>query len=105
MSTQAIIEQKLAEGLEPLHLEVVNERSQHNVPPGSESHFKVVVVSDAFQAKSPVQRHRLVYGLLEQEMKGAVHALAVHAYTRDDWEAAHGAAPLSPPCRGGSKVA
>ncbi len=42
MSIQERIERMLAEGLEALHLEVINESGQHNVPPGSETHFKVV---------------------------------------------------------------
>ena len=50
MSTQDIITQKL-QALSPEHLEVINESHMHNVPEGSESHFKVVIVSDAFKDK------------------------------------------------------
>jgi BolA protein len=42
------IRRKLTETLNPLHLDVFNESYMHNVPPGSETHFKVVVVSDKF---------------------------------------------------------
>ena len=45
------IERKLTEGLDAVHLEVINESGQHNVPAGSESHFKVVVVSGDFEGK------------------------------------------------------
>ena len=49
------IESKLRDALAPLHLEVVNESSMHNVPRGSEAHFKVVVVSERFARF--VERH------------------------------------------------
>jgi BolA protein len=101
MSVQESIERKIAEGLEVLHLEVVNESGQHNVPPGSESHFKVVVVSNDFQDRNPVAQHRMVYKLLGAELESRVHALALHTYTEQDWRESQGAAPMSPPCLGG----
>jgi BolA family transcriptional regulator, general stress-responsive regulator len=103
MTVQATIETKLAEGLQPLHLQVENESHRHNVPPGSESHFKVVLVADAFEGKSLVARHRLVNELLADELRNHIHALALHTYTREDWEEKNGNAPLSPPCLGGGK--
>ncbi len=57
MTIQASIEGKLAEALAPDHLEVVNESHQHNVPPNSETHFKVVVVATEFDSKRKVARH------------------------------------------------
>ena len=101
MSVQEIIERKLTEGLTALHLEVTNESGQHNVPPGSESHFKVVVVSNDFEDKNLVAQHRLVYKLLGSELQRQIHALALHTYTEQDWRARMGAAPMSPPCLGG----
>jgi BolA protein len=101
MGIQDSIERKLAGGLQILHLEVINESGQHNVAPGSESHFKVVAVSNDFEGKSLVAQHRMVYGLLGDELKSQVHALALHTYTEQGWHDAHGAAPMSPPCLGG----
>lgn len=101
MSVQENIEQKLADGLRILHLEVVNESGQHNVPAGSESHFKVVVVSNDFEGKSLVAQHRVVYKLLGSELERQVHALALHTYTEQGWRDSQGAAPMSPPCLGG----
>lgn len=101
MSVQERIEEKIAEGLEVLHLEVINESSQHNVPPGSESHFKVVVVSNDFAGKNLVTQHRMVYRLLGAELESQVHALALHTYTEQGWRDTQGAAPMSPPCLGG----
>lgn len=102
MSIQSVIEEKLAAGLELAHLEVLNESGNHNVPPGSESHFKVVLVSEAFAGTKLLARHRLVNKLLSDELANHIHALAIHTYTTQEWQDKHGAAPLSPPCLGGS---
>lgn len=103
MNIQGQIQSKLAAALMPAHLEVINESNQHNVPPNSETHFKLVVVADAFEEKRKVARHQSIYAALADELAGPVHALAIHAYTRGEWEARFGQAPLSPPCLGGSK--
>ena len=50
MTMQSTIQEKLSAAFQPLNLEVINESDNHNVPPGSESHFKVVLVSKAFEA-------------------------------------------------------
>jgi BolA protein len=97
------IEEKLARELAPSVLEVVNESGMHNVPRGSETHFKVVVVSQAFHGKSLVERHRLVYRALDEELRGGVHALAITSRTPDEWAARESVQP-SPPCLGGSKT-
>ena len=102
MSTQATIEKKITHSLSPMHLEVVNESHMHNVAPGSESHFKVTVVSEEFEGKMLVNRHRMVNELLAQELKGPVHALALHTMTPGEWFETGGESPDSPPCLGGS---
>lgn len=102
MSTQATVEQKITHTLHPLHLEVVNESYLHNVPKGSESHFKVTVVSDKFEGMMSVNRHRMVNEVLAQELNDKIHALALHTMTPDEWFETGGSAPDSPQCRGGS---
>ena len=97
---EASINRALTEAFEPLHLEVRNESHQHNVPPGSESHFKVVLVSEAFVGKRQVQRHQAVYGALAEQLRGPVHALALHTYSPEGWRDAN-QVPGSPPCLGG----
>lgn len=104
MSIQQQIETKLANQLQPQHLQVINESSNHNVPAGSESHFKVVVVSDQFQSKNLLARHRLVNQILSGELHDKIHALALHTYTSDEWHNQYGNAPMSPPCLGGGKA-
>lgn len=103
MSVQSDIETKLAEGLKPLHLEVINESSNHNVPPGSESHFKVVIVSNDFDGLMLIKRHRMINEILADELQNKIHALALHTYTEAEWKEA-GNAPMSPPCLGGGKA-
>ena len=102
MKIQQQIEDKLSNGLTPSHLQVINESHMHNVPPGSESHFKVVLVAEAFTGINKVKRHQQVYGILKDEMAGVVHALALHTYAPLEWSDL-GEAPVSPQCMGGSK--
>lgn len=103
MTMQSILEEKLSTAIELQHLEVINESENHNVPPGSESHFKVILVADVFDAMSLLSRHRRVNEVLSEELAGKIHALAIHAYTRQEWQQRHSNTPLSPPCLGGSK--
>ena len=95
------IEEKLALAFDPEHLEVVNESGNHNVPDGSETHFKVVLVCGTFEGERLIARHRRVNEALAEELAGPVHALAIHTYTAADWQKRFGNAPMSPPCRGG----
>ena len=101
MIVQQQIEAKLRDCLSPVHLEVINESHMHSVPKGSETHFKVVVVSDRFEGQSSVRRHQLVYGTLADELKRGVHALAITSRTPAEW-AARPEANASPKCLGGN---
>ncbi|MFQ6021794.1 MAG: BolA family protein [Acidiferrobacterales bacterium] len=104
MTTQVTIEKKLNDRLAPVHLEVINESYMHNVPAGSESHFKVTVVSDEFEGKMLVARHRLINEILAEQLSGPVHALALHTLTPNEWFEKADKSPDSPPCHGGSKA-
>jgi BolA protein len=100
MTIQETIEKKLKQNFPFVFLDLINESPQHNVPPGSESHFKLVIVSPAFIDQTRVKRHQMIYQVLSQEMK-LIHALSLHTYTPDEW-ANHTGVPSSPICRGGS---
>lgn len=102
MSMQTTIEQKLQNEFGALVLRVDNESHMHNVAPGSESHFKVTIVSDRFREQMLIKRHRLVNEALRQELS-RIHALAIHTYTPEEWEARGGEVTASPKCRGGGK--
>ncbi|RZF44827.1 hypothetical protein LSTR_LSTR000779 [Laodelphax striatellus] len=92
---------KLTEKLTPVHLDIINESFMHNVPKGSESHFKVVVVSDIFNDLPLLKRHRLVNEILDYELKNQVHALSIVAKTPEQWDASNKNVESSPACRGG----
>ncbi len=102
MIVQAEIQSILAEQFQPRVLEVVNESHMHSVPPNSETHFKVVLVTEAFAGQRKVARHQQVYAALAAQLEGPVHALALHTYTPAEW-AEREQAPESPDCMGGSK--
>ena len=104
MVVQQRIEQRLQDALAPAHLEVINESHMHSVPPGSESHFKLVVVSERFEGEALVARHKTVNALLRDELEGAVHALSMQTLTPAEWTRRGGAVLASPACRGGSKA-
>jgi BolA protein len=104
MTIEAVIEQKLLSALSPIHLDVINESHKHNVAPGSESHFKVIIVSDEFSGERLIKRHRSVNSILSVELAEKIHALALHTYTNKEWQEYYADnTPLSPNCLGGSK--
>ena len=103
MEIQNSIEQKIKSSLAPDYLEVLNESNNHNVPPGSESHFKLTIVCQDFDGKMLIARHRMINQLLKEELEGPIHALSMHTYTPAEWEEKHGQSPKSPPCLGGAK--
>ncbi len=80
------------------HMEVINESSGHQVPVGSETHFKVCLVDAGFAGLSRVQRHQKVYTALAEEMQSGLHALALHLYVAEEWQQIQ-SAPASPVCQ------
>lgn len=99
MQVQQTIENKLTAAFTPDLLQVLNESDMHAVPADSETHFKLVIVSDLFEGMRAVQRHQRVYQLLSAELAGGVHALALHIFTPDEWREQE-SAPSSPACMG-----
>jgi len=99
---ESSIRSKLEEFFEPKYLNVLNESGMHAVPKGSETHFKVIVVSERFVNEPLINRHRLVNKALETELKSGVHALSIIAKTPDQWEGSDKLVDKSPPCRGGT---
>jgi BolA protein len=83
MSTKDDIINKLREAFLPESLDVADESHLHEGHaghrPGGETHFRVYIVSPAFEGKSRIERHRMVNTTLEAELKGSVHALAIKA--------------------------
>jgi BolA family transcriptional regulator, general stress-responsive regulator len=83
MSTKDAIINKLREAFLPESLDVADESHLHEGHaghrPGGETHFRVYIVSPAFEGKSRVERHRMVNAILAAELTGPVHALAIKA--------------------------
>ena len=82
------ISASLHEHLEPVHLEVVDESYLHAGHAGARSgagHFRVVVVSDRFAGKGRVERQRLVYAALSDEVGPEIHALSMKTLTPEEW--------------------
>ena len=83
MSTKDAIINKLREAFSPESLEVHDESHLHEGHaghrPGGETHFRVYIVSPAFEGKSRIERHRMINSVLAAELAGSVHALAIKA--------------------------
>jgi BolA family transcriptional regulator, general stress-responsive regulator len=88
MGVQQTISRKLTETFAPVSLKVLDESNQHAGHAGhqgrDETHFRIYIVAEAFKGKSRIARHRLINDLLADELKGGVHALAVHAAAPDE---------------------
>lgn len=80
------------------HCEIVNESYMHSVPKGSQTHFKIFVVSPQFEKTLPITRHRTIFALTKPFMRPAdadpssptffhqIHALSIVAKTPEEWE-------------------
>ena len=83
MNTKNVITNKLSEAFSPESLEVSDESHLHEGHaghrPGGETHFRVYIVSAAFERKSRIERHRMINSTLAAELAGGVHALAIKA--------------------------
>ena len=102
MRVQEQIEIKLKKVFNPEYFEVRNESHKHNVPPGSESHFKLVIVSDAFNGRGLRERHQMVYQALDEEMSNSIHALSLQVKTPEQWGNSEKQIQQTPVCRGGT---
>ncbi|GLQ05622.1 BolA family protein [Sneathiella chinensis] len=81
MTVAERVEQKLKDAFSPATLDVIDESHLHaghaGARPQGESHFRVHIVADAFEGKSRVERQRMIYQVLDAEMKTDIHALAL----------------------------
>ena len=79
------ITNKLREAFTPESLDVIDESHLHEGHsghrPGGETHFRIYIVSNAFEGKSRIERHRMINTTLAAELAGSVHALAIKAQT------------------------
>lgn len=81
----ATIERKLSSAFSPVRLDIVDESDRHaghvGARPEGESHFRIELVSRAFEGKSRLERQRMVYDVLADEMASRIHALSLRILT------------------------
>ena len=99
---EKIIRDKITQTFDPYYYDVINESYKHNVSKDSESHFKIIIVSNKFNNNNLIQRHRLVNTLLHEELKTYIHALSIQAKTIEEWEK-NPTIISTPNCLGGHK--
>jgi len=79
-----MIRERINASLHPTALEIVDDSAKHAGHAGARSgggHFNVSIVSDEFEGKSLIQRHRMVYDALGDAMQKEIHALSINART------------------------
>jgi BolA protein len=84
---QKMIEERLRAALTPQRLEIEDESHKHVGHPGARSgggHFNVTIVAAAFEGKTLIQRHRMIYEALGEAMQGEIHALSIKALAPDE---------------------
>lgn len=90
MTVEEAIREKLQRAFAPSSLTIENESAKHAGHAGArdhlgrntgDTHFRVVVISEAFQGISAIERHRQINAALKDELAGPVHALAIKALT------------------------
>ena len=85
MATKDTITKKLSEAFNPENLDVIDESHLHEGhaghKPGGETHFRIYIVSKAFEGKTRIDRHRMINSILAAELAGGIHALAIKAQT------------------------
>ena len=96
-SLKSHIIEKLEKAFQPEILQVENESFRHKVPLGSETHFKVLIVSECFASQTPIERQRSIMDLLTEEMKDSIHALSLRAMSISEYKISHSKFH-TPPC-------
>ena len=85
MFVQNKIEKLLKDNLNVSNLLIRNDSYKHNVPPNSESHFNVQIVSDDFEDLSQIQRHKIVYKAVGA-LLAEIHAFSITAMTISEFK-------------------
>ena len=88
VTTLELIESRLREQLEPIHLEIHDDSAKHAGHRGATSaggHYRLVIVSAAFDGKTLIERHRLVNETVRDLFGPQIHALSMRTLTPDQW--------------------
>ena len=89
MTTVKLIEQRLSERLTPAHLDIQDDSAKHAGHRGATSaggHYRVVIVSDEFEGRTLIERHRLVNEAVSDLFGSQIHALSMRTLTPDQWK-------------------
>ena len=84
---KAEIIKRLDEAFEPETLGVEDESYLHKGHEGAKdgrSHFRVLIIAEAFEGKNLIDRHRMIYAALDEMMRIDIHALAIDAWAPDE---------------------
>lgn len=79
MIPSGVVEERIRKGIEDVSHVQIKDLT------GTQDHYEATVVSAAFEGKTKIEQHQLVYGALGDLMAGPVHALALNTYTPDGW--------------------
>lgn len=102
---EASLRSSIEKAFNPEYYELVNESHMHSVPANSETHFRLLVVSEIFVGKNRIDRSRMVNDLMKPEMTKGLHALSQRTMTPEEWDKVKDTFEMvSPECRGGSKL-
>ncbi len=73
----------------PTHLDITDDSAQHAGHAGARlhggGHYAITIVAEQFRGLSSLARHRAIYQALRGELKTAIHALTITAYTPEEW--------------------
>ncbi len=100
MTLEQQIEDKIIAEFSPEHFEIENESHMHSGGSAT-SHFRLLVVSNAFNGSRLIGRHRKINTLLAEELANQIHALALHTFTPEEWQKRGESSTKSPACSGG----
>jgi BolA protein len=79
-----VIRERLEAGFSPTHLQVKDQSHLHAGHAGAQDgmgHFEITIIADAFEGKSRIERHRMVYGAMGSLMQTDIHALKINAFS------------------------
>ncbi len=93
------IEELLKQKFNIYYLKITNESVLHHGSQGSETHFKIDLVSDDFINLKILQRHRHVQKILQNQID-KIKAFSLHALTYEEWQDRNQQFTRSPSCRG-----
>ena len=84
------IEAILKDAFSPVFIQIKDDSERHLGHAGREKygggHYSIILVTDSFEGKTPLERHRAVYETLGTGMNKDIHALAIKVYTSEEWK-------------------